>query len=71
MSISVQSDVFAALDRHVEAAQTAIQALQFLLPFVERYPETYGSQARKIGADVAASGTRHLPWRFAYRSKGG
>ena len=51
-SISVMSDVFAALDRHVEASQAAMQALEALLPFVQRYPETYGSLARTIAADV-------------------
>jgi hypothetical protein len=34
------SDIFAALNRPVEAAQAAHQALEILAPFVERYPET-------------------------------
>lgn len=51
-SISVMSKVLAALERHVEAAQAAHQALEILAPFVERYPEAYGQLARTIGAGV-------------------
>ena len=51
-SISVMSDVLAALDRNAAAAQAAQEALELLAPFVESYPQTYGSLARKIGADV-------------------
>jgi hypothetical protein len=51
-SISVMSKVLAALERHVEAAQAAHQALEILAPFVERYPEAYGQLVRTIGADV-------------------
>ena len=51
-SISVMSDVLAAMERLTEAAEAAHDALRTLQPFVERYPETYGGLARTIGADV-------------------
>jgi tetratricopeptide (TPR) repeat protein len=51
-SISVMSDVLAALDRHGEAAQAAIQALEILAPYVERYPQTYRDLARTIEDDI-------------------
>jgi hypothetical protein len=51
-SISVHSDVLAALDRHEEAARAAVDALRMLLPFVQRYPETYGALARTVVADI-------------------
>jgi tetratricopeptide (TPR) repeat protein len=51
-SLSVMSDVLAALDRHGEAAQAATKALEILAPFVERYPQTYQRLARTIGADI-------------------
>jgi tetratricopeptide (TPR) repeat protein len=51
-SISVMSDILAALDRYGEAAQAATQALEILAPFVERYPQTYRGLARTIGDDI-------------------
>jgi tetratricopeptide (TPR) repeat protein len=51
-SISVHSDVLAALDRNGEAARAAVEALQTLLPYVQRYPETFGELARTITADI-------------------
>ena len=51
-SISVMSDVLAAMERHAEAAAAAQEALSVLAPFVERYPENYGGLARTIGSDV-------------------
>jgi hypothetical protein len=50
------SDALAALDRHEEAARAALEALQILAPFVERYPERCGGLARKIGSDVLRYG---------------
>ncbi len=52
-SISVMSDALAALDRHEGAAQAAIRALEILVPFVERYPQTYERLARTIATDVS------------------
>jgi tetratricopeptide (TPR) repeat protein len=52
MSISTRSEALAANDRHPEAAQAAVEALQILLPYVERYPKTYGALARTISANV-------------------
>jgi hypothetical protein len=46
------SSTLAALDRHQEAALIAAEALRFILPYAERYPETYGELARTITADV-------------------
>jgi tetratricopeptide (TPR) repeat protein len=51
-SLSVTSDILAALERRVEAAQAAHHALELLTPFFERYPEAYGGLARTIGGDV-------------------
>jgi hypothetical protein len=50
------SDVLAALDRHGEAAQAAVQALEILAPYVERYPQTYRDLTRTIGADILRYG---------------
>jgi hypothetical protein len=37
-----------ALKRYHEAAQVTADALIILLPYVERYPETYGGPARVL-----------------------
>jgi tetratricopeptide (TPR) repeat protein len=59
-SISAHSHALAALDRHQEAAHAAADALRILLPYVERYLETYGLLARTVMADlmryIAAAG---------------
>jgi hypothetical protein len=59
----VQSDALAALDRHEEAARAAIDALRMLLPYVRRYPETYGELARTVVADIRRSSdaARQIP----------
>ncbi|MFO1206472.1 MAG: hypothetical protein U1E63_12215 [Burkholderiales bacterium] len=51
-SLSVTSDVLAALERHPEAMQTAGEALGILAPFVERFPGRHGDLARYIGACI-------------------
>jgi hypothetical protein len=51
-SLGVHSGALAALDRHAEAARAAVDALRMLLPYVQRYPETYGALARAIIADI-------------------
>ena len=51
-SISVMSDVLAAMERPADAAAAAQDALSMLAPFVERYPQNFGQLARTIGSDV-------------------
>jgi hypothetical protein len=46
------SDVLAASGRHAEAGATAHEALATLIPYAERYPETYADLARTIRSDV-------------------
>jgi tetratricopeptide (TPR) repeat protein len=52
MSLGVMSHVLASFERHQEAAQAATEALEILAPFVERYPQTYQGEARRVGADI-------------------
>jgi hypothetical protein len=51
-SVSATSDILAALNRPMEAAQAAHQALEILAPFVERYPATFGDLARYVAGQV-------------------
>ena len=61
------SDVLAALDRHAEAAQAATEALTLLLPFVERYPETFGDlgahDRRLMSGGTAKQRDESRTWR--------
>ena len=54
-SVSALSDAFAAVDRHEEAAQAATEALDILVPFVERYPQAFG----QLGRAIASSARKH------------
>ena len=49
-SLGAHSDALGALKQYHEAAQVTADALRILLPYVERYPETYGGLARDIVA---------------------
>mgnify|MGYP000887871024 CR=1 FL=1 len=51
-SLSVLSDVFALLDRTQEAAETAHEALQFLLPSLEAVPLAWAGLALEIMNDL-------------------
>jgi len=51
-SLSVMSDVLAAMERNAEAAKAAQEAFATLAPALERYPEAHAGLARTIASDV-------------------
>jgi hypothetical protein len=51
-SISVLSDALAGLDRAGDAAKAASEALTLLVPFIERYPDSFGPLGHDVQKDV-------------------